>query len=224
MPYHAILYHVPPYCAILCHVPPWHAILCHVPYHAILCHVPSYHVILCHVPPYCAILCHVPPYHAILYNFTIPYYTMPCSTILCYTMPCSTIPFYTILCSTILCYTKPCSTMTCYTMPCTIPCVDFVVKELNHLDSRKATGLDNINARILQNVSHVLAAPFTDIINSFLKYGEVPHDWKKSRDTQIFKAGDSQIASNYTPILIIIVVMKVFEWAVNTQVSEFVRD
>ncbi len=40
--------------------------------------------------------------------------------------------------------------------------VDFVVKELNHLESRKATSLDNINARILKNVSHVVAAPLTD--------------------------------------------------------------
>ncbi len=37
--------------------------------------------------------------------------------------------------------------------------VDFVVKELKRLDSRKATGLDNINARILKDVSHVVVAP-----------------------------------------------------------------
>ncbi len=33
--------------------------------------------------------------------------------------------------------------------------VDFVVKELNDLDSRKATGLDNINARIINDVSQI---------------------------------------------------------------------
>ncbi len=52
--------------------------------------------------------------------------------------------------------------------------VDFVVRELNHLDSRKANGFDNINARILKDVSHVVVAPITDIMNSSLKYVKVP--------------------------------------------------
>ncbi len=56
--------------------------------------------------------------------------------------------------------------------------VDYVVRELNHLDSRRSTHLDNINARKLKDVSHVVAATLADIMNSSLKYGKVPPDWK----------------------------------------------
>ncbi len=44
----------------------------------------------------------------------------------------------------------------------------YIVKELCHLDSTKATDIDSINTNILKDVSHVVAAPLTDIMNSFL--------------------------------------------------------
>ncbi len=75
----------------------------------------------------------------------------------------------------------------------------------------------------MQDVPHVVVANLTDIMNSSLKYGKVPTTEKRSRVTAIFNAGDSHITSNYRPISIIPVVMKVFERSVNIQLTEFVR-
>ncbi len=63
--------------------------------------------------------------------------------------------------------------------------VDFAVKELNHLDIRKATCLDNINAKILTTVSHLVAS-VTDIMISSLKYGKVPLTGKNPELPQYF--------------------------------------
>ncbi len=100
----------------------------------------------------------------------------------------------------------------------------FVHTQLEKLDSRKATGVDNISARLLKDASHIMAKPLTKLMNASLKTGTIPLDWKKARVSPIFKAGDPEEASNYRPISILPICMKVFERAVHTQLYAFIKE
>ena len=51
----------------------------------------------------------------------------------------------------------------------------------------KAVGPDNISHKILRNLTAILAPPVTSIINSSMRQGVVPDEWKLARVTPIPK-------------------------------------
>ena len=78
--------------------------------------------------------------------------------------------------------------------------VSFVLKQLQTLKSSKATGLDNIDARMLKDAAECIAQPLAYIMNKSLESGIVPKPWKEARVTPIFKADCPMNPSNYRPI------------------------
>ncbi len=101
--------------------------------------------------------------------------------------------------------------------------LNFTLKQLKLLSAGKSTGLDNINARLLKDAAEVVAGPITAIMNASLHTGEIPNMWKKSRVTPIYKAEDPQNPSNYRPIAILPVSMKIFERAVHIQLNSYLK-
>ena len=99
-----------------------------------------------------------------------------------------------------------------------------MLKQLQTLQSSKATGLDNINSRLLKDAAAVVAQPLTDIMNQSLRTGIIPVSWKKARVTPIYKDSNPLSPSNYRPISILPVVMKVFERAVQQQLVKFLKE
>ncbi|KAI8512623.1 hypothetical protein Bbelb_092620 [Branchiostoma belcheri] len=77
--------------------------------------------------------------------------------------------------------------------------VDFVKQELRMLNTSKATGLDQLNNRLLKAAADVIAPSLTDILNESLAKQEFPEDWKQARVTPIHKAGDRALPNNYRP-------------------------
>ncbi|XP_072044539.1 uncharacterized protein [Amphiura filiformis] len=61
-----------------------------------------------------------------------------------------------------------------------------VLKQLKKLNPHKATGLDNISARLLKAGAEPLSAPLTHIFNLSVTTGTVPSKWKISRVTPLF--------------------------------------
>ena len=100
---------------------------------------------------------------------------------------------------------------------------EFILKQLQTLKESKATGLDNINSRLLKDASDVVAQPLTNIMNHSLVTGLIPFSWKKARVTPIYKDSDPLNPSNYRPISILPVVMKVFERAVQKQLVAYLK-
>lgn len=68
------------------------------------------------------------------------------------------------------------------------------------LNNRKATGPDEIHARVLKEG--------VDIISEALRliFAEIPQDWKLANFTPIFKKGRKDDASNYRPVSLTCVV------------------
>ena len=82
----------------------------------------------------------------------------------------------------------------------------------------KATGLDNIPARLLiADSAEIIAAPIALLINTSLTSGQVPAEWKAARVVRLFKSGKVVDMDNYRPISILPVFSKVLERAVHKQ-------
>ena len=78
--------------------------------------------------------------------------------------------------------------------------VDDVYKELNGLDARKSTGLDNIPSRFLKEGAEHLAQPIAFIINRSIATYTVPDELKVAKVTPLYKKNSRLEVGNYRPI------------------------
>ena len=89
---------------------------------------------------------------------------------------------------------------------------------LSKLCKSKATGLDNISAKLLRECPDLIAESLTYIFNQSLLTGIFPDEWKSARVTPLYKnSGKRNDPTNYRPISVIPVVAKVFERVVYHQ-------
>ena len=89
--------------------------------------------------------------------------------------------------------------------------VNGVEKLLSKLNTKKASGRDNIPNRILRQCSRELAPALTHIFNISLNTGELPSDWRTADIAPIFKKGNRHEASNYRPVSLTSVCCKTLE-------------
>ena len=98
-----------------------------------------------------------------------------------------------------------------------------VITLLNRLSKTKATGLNNISARLIRECGNIISGPLCDLFNKSLMFGIFPDDWKCARVSLLFKQGESFDLNNYRPISVISVVAKVFERIVYDQLYNFLN-
>ena len=82
---------------------------------------------------------------------------------------------------------------------------------LEKLDPAKASGPDNISARVLKELSSEIDPILTTIYRSSLDSGCVPTDWKSALVTPIFKKGEHYKPANYRPVSLTCIACKVLE-------------
>ena len=88
---------------------------------------------------------------------------------------------------------------------------------LDHLNPRKAVGVDGISPRILRLGSPVLAEKVTKLINFCILNRSLPSEWKQARLTPVFKRGIDTDKANYRPVSILTSLSKVFEKVIYDQ-------
>ena len=86
-----------------------------------------------------------------------------------------------------------------------------VHKCLKNLKVNKATGPDDISARVLKECAAELAPMLSFIFQQSIKCGEVPHDWRRANVVPIFKKGDRAKPSNYRPVSLTAISCKIVE-------------
>ena len=90
---------------------------------------------------------------------------------------------------------------------------------LESLDVKKATGGDDIPARVLKISAKEMALLLCTLFNSCIKKGTWPSDWKRGDWTLAFKKGDRQAQENYRPITVLSCLNKVFEQLLCNQIT-----
>ena len=98
-----------------------------------------------------------------------------------------------------------------------------VLKFINSIPSDKSTN-DHIPLRIFKKILPSFISPFTHIVNLSLTTGVMPDCCKVAIVTPIHKSGDTENPSNYRPISILPVLSKTIEYAVNSQLTQYLDD
>ena len=101
---------------------------------------------------------------------------------------------------------------------------DYVLEKLSALPERKATGTDDLPAKLLKLGATSIVEPVTYLVNLSLATGMFPNTWKNAKICPVFKGGDATNPRNYRPISILPVISKFIERAVFDQIYPFLSE
>ena len=76
---------------------------------------------------------------------------------------------------------------------------DEIIRIIHKFPNNKAPGNDNINSKILKEVSDIIADPLTYIFNLSFKTGLVPDLLKIAKVVPIYKNGERNLPGNIDP-------------------------
>ena len=96
-----------------------------------------------------------------------------------------------------------------------------ILRFLSNLTISKASGLDQISAKVLKIAAPSIAPSLTLIFNQSIRTGIFPSDWKVARVTPIYKSGGKFCMSNYRPISVISIVARIMEKLIHNQIYEY---
>ena len=100
-------------------------------------------------------------------------------------------------------------------LPSVIDSVHFtpedVYQELCLLDPKKACGPDQLPPFLLKEAAEFISSPLSKLFNQSMSTGTLPCDWTTPNVVPVFKKGDKKVPSNYRPISLTSIVVKVIE-------------
>ncbi|CAB4019058.1 Hypothetical predicted protein, partial [Paramuricea clavata] len=82
---------------------------------------------------------------------------------------------------------------------------------LNSPDTNKATGSDEIPARLLKETASIITPSICKLFNKSLQQGTVPQYWNLVNVIPVYKKGDKEYTENYRPISLLPIILKVLE-------------
>ena len=97
-----------------------------------------------------------------------------------------------------------------------------VLAALKVLEVSKATGSDEIPAKLLKEIASVIAPSLLKIFNKSLQLGSLPSEWKLVNVVPVHKKGAKDHVENYRPISLFPIVSKVFERCVLNSIKDHV--
>ena len=83
--------------------------------------------------------------------------------------------------------------------------------QLERLDPAKASGPDQLPARVLKLCAEQISLVLQIIFSQSLEYGTLPQDWLSANITPVYKKGNRNIPGNYRPISLTSIPCKVME-------------
>ena len=91
---------------------------------------------------------------------------------------------------------------------------------LGGLNSKKASGPDDIPAILLKTCADEITPMLTFIIQQSINAAKVPLDWKKATMTPIFKKGNRAMPENYRPVSLTSICCKIAEHVIVSNVMK----
>ncbi|XP_062612802.1 uncharacterized protein LOC134274545, partial [Saccostrea cucullata] len=98
---------------------------------------------------------------------------------------------------------------------------EFISKQISKINTRKATGIDGISPKILHYAKPVIISPLTKLVNMSLSSSVFPDSLKIAQVVPIHKKNSVLDKGNYRPVSVLPALSKVFENAINTQISNY---
>ena len=89
--------------------------------------------------------------------------------------------------------------------------IDGVIKQLENLNQNKATGPDELPARVFKETAKQIAPIITQIFQQSYNTGKLPNDWLQALVTPIHKKSHKSDPANYRPISLTCILCKVME-------------
>ena len=96
-----------------------------------------------------------------------------------------------------------------------------VFNQLRVIDTTKASGPDVIPGRLLKEGADWLAGPLTKLFNKSIEAGQIPRDWTRANVTPVFKKGNKHSPSNYRPVSLTSLVVKILERLIHSRITDF---
>ena len=88
-------------------------------------------------------------------------------------------------------------------------------------DNKTSAGFDDISVNLMKSSINCIAEPLSQIINCSFTNGIVPDKLKIGKVCPIFKGGNKNLITNYTPIAVLPSFSKIFEKAVHSRLTSF---
>ena len=98
---------------------------------------------------------------------------------------------------------------------------DCISKKLRMINVRKATGYDNIPAKLLRLAKNELTYPITNLVNNSISMSTFPDQLKCAELSPLYKKEDNLNKKNFRPVSIRTGISKLYESVVNDQLLEF---
>ena len=95
---------------------------------------------------------------------------------------------------------------------------DGVQKLLMELNPGKASGPDEMPARLLKNLASEIAPVLTAIFKQSISTGALPSDWTKALISPVFKKGNRSDPANYRPVSLTCISCKLMEHVLCTHI------
>ena len=96
-----------------------------------------------------------------------------------------------------------------------------VNKQLNGLKINKASGPDELPARMLRDYADEITPLLTHLYQQSYDNGVLPKDWLRARVASIYKSGDKSDPSNYRPVSLTCICCKILEHIILSHMSKF---
>ena len=96
-----------------------------------------------------------------------------------------------------------------------------IIDSIKEISSNSAAGPDGIPASLLLNCASELAPSLLILFKQSLDYGVNDPSVKKAAIVPVLKSGDRTVPSNYCPISLTSVIIKVFEGVIRNQIVTF---
>ena len=99
-----------------------------------------------------------------------------------------------------------------------------LLKLLKELPNKSSHGHDNLDNILLKELSDGIVDPLLHLFNRSLDEGYVPTQMKIAEVVPLFKSKERDLASNYRPISLLIVISKLLERIVYKRTFQFVTE
>ena len=99
-----------------------------------------------------------------------------------------------------------------------------VYEKIKSVKENKASGPDDISARVLKEAARELALPLFIIFKRSFNYTEIPEDWKIANIVPIFKSGSKTDPGNFRPVSLTSIVCKNFERIMKDQIQNYLEN